>query len=469
MLTKSILFAVLLISSSLTWADNNYDTISDIQMSCHKNGGSWNYMNATCTYSDGTQTAEDHNCGEGKYWSIVKAACIPNGTIQTSKGTENIPSFGVRCSEDTEKALADCNFEGNSSVQNVMGIAGQLKNTFDQMAATNPQLACSKLGQLSGAASAASGLFNGVCTTAYQKCKSSCEEDIAAAKAAGLIGTDLADLKTDLKRCNQLSDTLQKAAGNIAQFANVGQAMTFCKSETGDPWAKHCLEEPSDPYCAKLAAGGTANCADPAFAASSTVCICQKNPSDARCGNSSLASKLGSSSSSSSSTDGMANPGDFGSLDTSGMGGGVNDPGTAAAYKPQDGDLSRGGAGRGGGMGGGNGGTGASISKGNGGGPGGSGLNTKIIGGYGGGRGGAKFGGSGTGEAGGRNAYGQQVAMNNPNGTGVDLKQFLPGGQRDPSRGLAGVSGPDGITGPNTDIWKKINSRYFSVSPSLMP
>jgi hypothetical protein len=51
----------------------------------------------------------------------------------------------------------------------------------------------------------------------------------------------------------------------------------------------------------------------------------------------------------------------------------------------------------------------------------------------------------------------------------VDLKQFLPGGQMDPSRGLAGAAGPDGITGPNSDIWKKIKMRYYSVTPSLLP
>jgi hypothetical protein len=51
----------------------------------------------------------------------------------------------------------------------------------------------------------------------------------------------------------------------------------------------------------------------------------------------------------------------------------------------------------------------------------------------------------------------------------VDLKQFLPGGKMDPARGLAGISGPDGITGPNSDIWKKINIRYFSVKHSLLP
>jgi hypothetical protein len=28
------------------------------------------------------------------------------------------------------------------------------------------------------------------------------------------------------------------------------------------------------------------------------------------------------------------------------------------------------------------------------------------------------------------------------------------------NRGLAGITGPDGITGPHTDIWKKIQNRY---------
>jgi hypothetical protein len=37
------------------------------------------------------------------------------------------------------------------------------------------------------------------------------------------------------------------------------------------------------------------------------------------------------------------------------------------------------------------------------------------------------------------------------------------------NRGLAGISGPDGITGPHSDIWKKIQNRYQIKTSELMP
>lgn len=384
---------------------------------------------------------------------------IPIPPLSTSEETQDI-SIGSQCAAETEKALSDCNFEGNSEVQGVMGLAGQLKNSFDQMVAVNPQLACSKLAQLSGAATAASGAFNGACSFSYQKCQSACEQDLATARSMNALNID--EIRTNQRKCAQLSSTLQNSVNSIAQLANVSQSMSYCQSQTGDAWAQHCQEVPSDPFCAKTNQN-VANCSDPTFAASSTVCICQKNPSDPRCGSSNFASKNGSG----SATDGSLNPDDFGSLGGGDIGGGVNDAGVASPYKPLDGDLNRGGSGRPG-FGSSGGGTGG-VSGRNTGGSAGSAINTKIVTGYGvGGRGGTAFG-NGTGGAGQNNIGNARDPGNGRNANGVDLRQFLPGGQRDPSRTLAGVSGPDGITGPNTDIWKKINTRYFSVSPSLLP
>jgi hypothetical protein len=45
----------------------------------------------------------------------------------------------------------------------------------------------------------------------------------------------------------------------------------------------------------------------------------------------------------------------------------------------------------------------------------------------------------------------------------VNLQQFMPGGANDPKRAIAGVVGPDGITGPNTNIFRKVNGRYFDL------
>ena len=388
-------------------------------------------------------------------------------TTTTNPGNASATSaFGQRCEETTQKAVTDCNFEGNSNVQGVMGMAGQLKSTFDQMAAANPQLACSKLAQLSGAASAASGAFNGACSVAYGNCQSACEADLADAQAAGPTGVEaVGAIRANKRQCDTLQRSLAGAVNNIAQFGQVSQTMTFCQSQTGDSFAEYCAKTPTDPFCASNSKA-TADCSNPTFAATNTVCICQKNPNDPKCGNynnTNLASKSGS-------TDGTAgNLSDFGGLE-GGFGGGTGFESSALdkPFQAQSGDLNRGGSGGGGG---GIGGGGSNSGKGGNpsGGVAGSGLNTKIIGGYG--RGGA---GSGNGFTGGSgNGSGAPGAMGGGYAVagkpGVDLKQFLPGGQKDPARGLAGVSGPDGITGPNSSIWQKVKARYYQVSPSLLP
>lgn len=86
--------------------------------------------------------------------------------------------------------------------------------------------------------------------------------------------------------------------------------------------------------------------------------------------------------------------------------------------------------------------------------------------GAGGGAGGSLGGRGGSGGAGG---YGGQRAANGAAG-GPDLRAFLPGGKYDPrQRGIAGATGVDGITGPHTNIWHKIQNRYQATSPTLLP
>lgn len=382
-----------------------------------------------------------------------------NQPVAPQPSNTNPLGIGQQCAADTQKAVRDCNFEGNSGIQNVMGMAGQLQNAFSQMAAANPQLACSKLGQLSGAASAASAAFNGGCSLAFEKCQSSCAADMAQAQG---VGIDEEVVYQNQRQCQSLRNSLNQSINNIAQFAQVSQSMSYCQSQTGDSWSEYCQKNPTNPFCAT--AQKATDCSDPTTAASNTVCICQRNPNDPKCGaynSTSFASKGG--------TDGAPGLDDAGGLPDLNLGGGINDPGVAVPNQPAQGNLNLGSAGSkgvgvsGGGNSGGRGGAAGGGSA--------PGLNTKIIGGYGvGGRGGGNgFSAGSPGSGGGGTPNGMYAGGGRAGTPGVDLKQFLPGGQKDPSRGLAGVSGPDGITGPHSNIWKKVNSRYFSVSPSLLP
>jgi hypothetical protein len=122
----------------------------------------------------------------------------------------------------------------------------------------------------------------------------------------------------------------------------------------------------------------------------------------------------------------------------------------------------------GGGFGGGGGGINPGKNAGNGKNAGGGSSNadkTKVLNGFYGSNAGLAPGtGSGSGNSG--NGAGRAGAGGVAK---IDLKQFLPGGKFDPKRGLAGISGPDGITGPSSDIFAKVNIRYRAVTTSLRP
>lgn len=389
--------------------------------------------------------------------------CFRQGPEPEENENESTTTSGNQqftCESVTQKAMSDCNFEGNSQVQGVMGLAGQLKNSFDQMVAANPQLACSKLGQLSSAASLASGAFNTTCSASHGRCQSTCESELEMAR-----GTPAEDgIRQALRECQSLQRNLNAGLSNIMQFAQVSQNMSFCKTETGDTFEEYCKKTPNDPFCAKRLAA--TDCSNPTVAATNTICICQRNPNDPKCGTvNNFASKSTADGAGTGAGSELEN---FG-IDSPNFGGGVNDPGVAQPAQRPNGDLGLGSSGRGG-IGGLNSGGNNAYQAPQGGG-GGSGLNTKIVSGYGvGGRGGA---GSGFSAGGSGNAPSGRPGSLSPGAGGaaaqVDLRQFLPGGKKDPSRSLAGISGPDGITGPNSNIFQKINIRYFSISETLLP
>jgi hypothetical protein len=96
----------------------------------------------------------------------------------------------------------------------------------------------------------------------------------------------------------------------------------------------------------------------------------------------------------------------------------------------------------------------------------GSGLNTKILSGFASAQCGA---GGYRPSGGGYDSPSTSAGGGASSNAAVDLKKFLPGGQMDPARGIAGISGPDGITGPNSNLWEKVNIRYQEFSANLLP
>ena len=170
-------------------------------------------------------------------------------------------------------------------------------------------------------------------------------------------------------------------------------------------------------------------------------------------------------------------PGGFraGGNDRSGLGVAAGDRGFEMPNGPSGPGLNMGdGSGAGGSGGGpkagiGAGGMGSGLSSGSGGDESGAGGSTESKGMYSGyrsnGVGGAAGGGHGGGAAGNAGLPGGQQGKFGP-----DLNKYLPGGSFDPKRrGIAGATGPDGITGPHTNIWEKISNRYQATTESLLP
>lgn len=360
--------------------------------------------------------------------------------LQAAEAVPATAEAAKQCRKDLETAQYACNPERDGNMISAANTATQTAQAIAGMSGAAG--ACSSLGQAIVAAQGALGGFQANCGLKQSRCASTCSQFSQAAR-----------------ECVFYKNVQAQAVTNILGAAQMLQSVKSCSGKLGSSLAQMCAQNPALAVCASLQ--GPISCNDPAVAATNTTCICQNNPADPRCGSidnsSQWVSNTGSGADSSTLSDASAFGDGLGDL----MGGdelAMGTPSEAGDNQLAKGNLGGGGGGLGGG---GTGGGGASGGTGR----GGSGANADILKGSYGGRGGGSGGSYGYGSRDPGAGYGTGATAN-PN---VDLNKFLPGGKMDPSRGLAGVSGPDGITGPNSDIWKKIRTRYFAVSPQMRP
>jgi len=240
---------------------------------------------------------------------------------------------------------------------------------------------------------------------------------------------------------------LETCNGYAKQLAtSVLGATGMVKSMAG---ADKCEEDSSNTPTA-LAGDTPVDCTIPANKANNMTCICQDAPRTPGCDSlldSSTVAKNLDNVRAASTTDYVPNTPSGGKIDLGGDGGGLD---LASKAGGGSGSSSPGapGGGRGAGIdGGGGGGSGPAgspaVQK--------SALNTNILGGEGGGGGGGGSWGSGGGDDG--------------------LRQYLPGGAKDPAaQGLAGQgSGATGVTGPaGKSNWEKVRDRYRDNKRSLL-
>lgn len=410
----------------------------------------------------------------------------PSNNNQASQKIED-PDFFQNCISKMEQLKSACNLntqEAQNSCDDTkdsgMNSAQQAIGGLGQQLSSSVKGACSTMGMISAAANAAMSAYQMNCQSSIESCWSACDAAVNFYKnnngclGGGLtisqVNGDLVlvSMNNSKKTCRALtakSDQAKVGMQNLMTTLGQANKCSNAVNGTGVLIPEICKTNPTMPGCSNL---GNIDCSRPELA-SDKVCVCSKNPNNPICMNGNSAgsilppggglsdpykdkSKMGSDSFSGGDLNGLPDivPGKVGS--------GSNDPaidgkqGKGAMLGGEDAKSAAAAGGHGGGE--------KEMDS------------TKVNAGFYSGGGGGSFSGGSGGTGGG--AYGGNDSGNGkmPNGD-PNLRQFLPGGAFDPrNRGIAGASGGgglDGITGPNSDIWRKIQNRYNVVSPTLMP
>ncbi len=418
------------------------------------------------------------NSRDGKTYS-----CLLN---QSGTGSSATAAGTTVCSAQFQKLMSQCAYQISSTdgscdqkndagINNATSMASQMALAFGAKSASSISESCSSVAGLTTAINAAVAAYRLNCSSSIKDCNSTCTSALnylnssPACKIDPNLSAMQGQARSSIGQCATYTAKIgeaQQAMNNIAQTAaNAAQCASLTSADGTSDLATLCASNPKLAGCENV----VMDCNNPTMA-SNKVCICSKNPSDPSClGTQNAVGDVGgglATIDNSSRTGSSANASDFtGDLPNIGIEQAeLNSSGNEQGIDgKQGGGVAFGGSSGGSGASGANGkGEGADPAK-----------STAVNGGFrGGGGGGGMFGGGG----GGSDGEGQGGLLNSAANAlaakgGPDLRQFLPGGGKyNPNaRGLAGATGPDGITGPNTDIWKKVQNRYQVMTPTLLP
>lgn len=404
-----------------------------------------------------------------------------------------------QCTTAIEDTSNMCDEKNDAGMNSVSASASQIALMMGQQTAASIQAACSKMADISQAANGAVAAYRLACSNSIKSCRSTCVDLVNYAKAnstcfsgsaavtlSSSVSSEVQQVANQLRnqnglamtssaealagRCNNYDAKLNEAQQAISNYgmtaANASQCAELSKGTT-TAVPEFCKANPTYAGCNPAA---PVDCSNPEMATTNKVCVCSVNPNNPICSNSQKVAGDGPNTSLIDSASRVATAGGAEEVtgDLPGLpsithgklpGGGSGDSvdGQQGVGSPVSGSSSGSG-----GLAGKNAGAGERAAAAN---------AEGVLGGtYGGGGSYRGVGGGGSGEG---SSAARGVAANNPGVPGQggpDLRQFLPGGKYDPrSRGIAGASGPDGITGPHSNIWQKIQNRYQVVRPSLMP
>jgi hypothetical protein len=421
--------------------------------------------------------ANQGKCKPPEEWNSLLCKCSGSSAADGNQGKQNTGDVGPnggrippaidaaiqKCSQDTNVAKSDCDQDQDAGVQ---GAQSQISNFAVNMG-SNMGIAgaCTGIGKLVAGANAAVAYFAQNCSSSRDACVSSCQNARSAVTAkysryevAGPAADAQEQVTTLLQTCKDLDAKIQQATQAINNTMGTLQGAQNCAKQTDPAFTAYCASNPTAIGCS---AAEATDCTNPSIAASNPICICKNNPRSASCtGASAKAMGDGSGSINSASTSSTAGGIPTGSPGSDNL---MND--ASWAGNP-DLKASRGASEEVGGKKGGrplmDGAAGSADGGDKARGGGASGQGIAVNAGF---RGGGGGGGGGWGSPGSDNGRGGYVPPTaaQARAMGPNLRDFLPGGGLDPksaNRGLAGISGPDGITGPHSDIWKKVQNRY---------
>ncbi|MGZ3771155.1 MAG: hypothetical protein ACXVCP_15830 [Bdellovibrio sp.] len=450
-----------------------------------------------CGYSDMNVAKE---CPPGTKCDPAQQKCLPDPNSQNNQNnksnqnslTDNpmdpacedqYRNLLQQCQTEIKETGKSCNNQNNSAMNGVINGASAMY-TMNQGPTGASQQNCMAAVALKESATTALTSFSSTCEDSINKCSSTCEQLVAAVKANPLCRSNfsldvdlnssdgqrkIASAEGEVARCESYREKVDGAKIAMNTFMKTLGEASNCRSALAAntqlaQLPNFCASTPNYPGCNPQA---PVDCNAPG-SSTNKVCMCTKNPLDPSCfANQKTGSEV-------SAGGGIGDPSSrVSSAATNGFGGGdipdlpaieQGKPNTAAG-KPIDG---RQGANANFGSDGNSG--GGPSGSGSGSGSGGSDSQASSSGFYGSSGATSVYGSDGSHE--GQTAASRYAAAIGPAGRAgknPDLTKYLPGGQYDPRRGISGMSGPDGITGPHSDIWQKITNRYRVTDPTLLP
>ncbi len=367
----------------------------------------------------------------------------------------NTAVVGDKCGEALNKTKSQCR---GAELSQYAPLALSLVGAMESAKANgNMKKACESAQQIYQMSGISNAAVAGMCQRAVSRCKKSCTDD-----EAGILQCE--DYETYAKAAT--GQAIQSATAMIGSQACADAVAGKCQGDAAfndEECTQFCLKpgRQDHPKC-KIAMN---NCSNPDYASQNLqYCTCVNNPFSPNC------TTIGGPASPNSPVPGGV-PGP-GSLD-------FNDDAFARDYDyggngDQQGSAARVNAQQGGGGGGGLDGGGGSFAFGS---NEGTGSNQEPLdkdilygtrGGSGGGIVGGAGGGYGNGSFGGGGARG---GSGNTKDSGIDLKAFLPGGKKDPTRNpaSAGYADPTITKANGLTNWQKVTRKMNEKRPELMP